>query len=94
MDQRLIDLVSSGIPVKLKPSSTQRIPAVEKFVKYVSEHSDDRLTPFCLGHAPQFSLVPGHQPEITGALSFPRMNQMQTILHKTNPELKILLFGW
>ena len=42
--ERLIDLVSSGIPVKLKPSSTQRIPAVEKFVKYVSELSDDRLT--------------------------------------------------
>jgi len=42
--ERLIDLFSSGIPVNLKPSSAQRIRAIEKFIEYINEFSDDRLT--------------------------------------------------
>jgi AraC family transcriptional regulator, ethanolamine operon transcriptional activator len=41
---RLIDLISSGIPVKLKPSSAQRNLALKKFAEYINEFSDDRLT--------------------------------------------------
>jgi len=42
--ERLIDLFSSGIPVNLKPSSAQRIRAIEEFIEYINEFSDDRLT--------------------------------------------------
>jgi AraC family transcriptional regulator, ethanolamine operon transcriptional activator len=42
--ERLIELISSGIPVKLKPSSTQKKVALQKFIEYVNEFSDDRLT--------------------------------------------------
>ena len=48
--ERLLDLISSAVPFKLKPSSAQKSFAIEKFSEYMNEFTDERLTilEFCI----------------------------------------------
>jgi len=48
--ERLLDLISSAVPFKLKPSAAQKSFAIEKFLEYMREFTDERLTilEFCI----------------------------------------------